>query len=379
MRRSNPLLSAILLVFALTLPIRAPAAPARSDAASGRDRDLVAWWDFEKPQNRLVSNTVPGGIHGMNQGAVWKEGGLEFDGVNDCVSIGQDRPLAALSTGSISVWFKFYSVRTGEFVQPIFYFGDPNGGADNSSLTIEIGHFWPDRKTRTLYFTIFGTPGERPTFCFDTNVDLDLDTWYHFVAVVGADFNTGYLNGVELTGRNYNFGGPHDSVFFDHVAHRGACLLGKGWFANYDNPSHFDGMIGDVRIYRRALDASEVAGLYDEVRLGGAAGHSAPGLQAARGAWAAPAVALLGTRPNPFNPSTRIYYSVRERSRVTLRIFGADGRLVATLWSGIAEPGLRELAWDGTDGAGRAAGSGVYFLRLDAGRESATTKMILGR
>lgn len=370
MRRSSCPLPSILILLAIIAPVTTSAAP---------DRDLVAWWDFEKPLNQLVQNFVPGGLHGMNHGAAWADGALAFDGVDDYVSVGQDRKLAALSTGTISVWFQFHSVRTGEFVQPILYFGDPNGGADNSSLTIEIGHFWPNMKTRTLYFTIFGTPGERPTFCFDTNADLELDTWYHFVAVVGADFNTGYLNGVELTGRNYNFGGPHDSVFFDHVVHLGACLIGKGWFANYDNPSHFEGMIGDVRIYRRALDAAEVAGLYDELRLARDAALPASALRAARGAAGAPAVALLGNRPNPFHASTRISFSARERSRATLRVFSADGRLVATLVNGIVEPGLREVAWDGTDGSGRAAGAGVYFLRLDAGGESATAKMILGR
>ena len=38
---------------------------------------------------------------------------------------------------------------------------------------------------------------------------------------VGDNFNTGYLDGVEMTGRRYSFGGPSYSQFFeDAVVHQ---------------------------------------------------------------------------------------------------------------------------------------------------------------
>lgn len=385
MRHSTLSLLAIALALTLVAPMTTYAAPIPTSAGhrpadvSKRDKDIVAWWDFEKTPSGLVRNCVPGGQHGVNHGAKWTGGALEFDGEDDCVSIGQYRKLASLATGSISVWFKIYSVRIGECVQPVFYFGDPDGGADNSSLIIELGHFWPDRKTTALYFTIFGVPGQKPTFCFDSNVDLELDTWYHFVAVVGEGFNTGYLNGVEMTDRNYNFGGPNDTVFFDDVVHLGTCTIGKGWFANFDNPCYFDGKIGDVRIYRRALNGDEVAEIYDEVRDGGGASGAVASARTSHGTPTAGTATLLGNRPNPFNPATRIRFSVAERTHVTLRVFSVEGRLVKILLSREVDPGVREAAWDGTDASGHPAGSGVYFCKLTAGEQTLTKKMILGK
>jgi len=52
---------------------------------------------------------------------------------------------------------------------------------------------------------------------------------------------------------------------------------------------------------------------------------------------------------------------------VSLDLYDAGGRLVRTLLRGQEPVGLHTLTWDGRDGGGRLAGSGVYFLRLVAG------------
>jgi flagellar hook assembly protein FlgD len=62
-----------------------------------------------------------------------------------------------------------------------------------------------------------------------------------------------------------------------------------------------------------------------------------------------------------------------------VRVYSADGRLVATLLRGTVEPGVREVMWDGRDAGGRPVATGVYFCRLDAGGGTLTRKMILGR
>ena len=377
-RRMTPIALAAGLL-AIALAWSAAASASEPGGAPWKDKGLVACWNCEAPHDDLVRNVAGGGLNATNFGAHWADGSLAFDGVDDHVSV---RPpqwkLASLARGTLSVWFNSHVTRWGDAVQPVFYFGGP-GGAENSSLVLELGHFWPDHKTRALYFTIMGNPGQRPTFCFDTNVDLDLDTWYHFVAVVGDGYNTGYLNGAELTGRNYNFGGPHDRAFFSDVVNPGACAIGKAWFWTYPDPCYFDGRIGEVRVYDRALDAGRVQALYEEGRRDLDHAAAAPRSAAFRGGTVGAAPALLQVRPNPFNPATRIRFSVAERGPVSLRVFDAGGRLVATLFQGTADPGVREVAWDGRNFKGRPSGSGVYFCRLEASGQKVVGKLILGR
>ncbi len=80
--------------------------------------------------------------------------------------------------------------------------------------------------------------------------------------------------------------------------------------------------------------------------------------------------------PNPFNPSTRIRYSVFERGRVQLRVFDVLGRQVASLVDGSQNSGTYEAEWDvGKESLPIA--SGVYFCRLEQGTRASTQKMVL--
>jgi hypothetical protein len=81
--------------------------------------------------------------------------------------------------------------------------------------------------------------------------------------------------------------------------------------------------------------------------------------------------------PNPFNPQTAIRFTLDARESVTLAVYDVSGRLVRTLVSGTRNVGAHSVTWDGRDNAGATVGSGVYFYRLDAGKFSATRKMIL--
>jgi len=83
--------------------------------------------------------------------------------------------------------------------------------------------------------------------------------------------------------------------------------------------------------------------------------------------------------PNPFNPRTAIAFDVPERCGVTLRVYGVDGREVATLVDEPRDAGAYEILWDGTDDRGTDAASGVYFYVLDAGGLRLTQKMVLMR
>ncbi|MCK4510270.1 hypothetical protein KAW64_00940, partial [bacterium] len=83
--------------------------------------------------------------------------------------------------------------------------------------------------------------------------------------------------------------------------------------------------------------------------------------------------------PNPFNPRTAIAFAVPERCDVALRVYGVDGREVATLVDEPRDAGAYQVIWDGTDDRGTNAASGVYFYVLDAGGQRLSQKMVLMR
>jgi hypothetical protein len=86
---------------------------------------------------------------------------------------------------------------------------------------------------------------------------------------------------------------------------------------------------------------------------------------------------LNANYPNPFNPMTKISFSLPEAQTVRLAVYGVDGRKVATLLDEVRGPGLHEVVWTGQDDRGQQAASGLYFYRIDAGPYSQVRKMTL--
>jgi Secretion system C-terminal sorting domain len=76
--------------------------------------------------------------------------------------------------------------------------------------------------------------------------------------------------------------------------------------------------------------------------------------------------------PNPFNSRTEIRFGLPVSTSVTLKIYDAIGREVATLSSERLSPGVYSRIWD----ASRMP-SGVYFYRLRAGTFDETKKLVM--
>jgi len=87
--------------------------------------------------------------------------------------------------------------------------------------------------------------------------------------------------------------------------------------------------------------------------------------------------ALSQNKPNPFNPTTTIRFTLPTREDVTLVIYDTNGQLVRTLVNEAEGSGAHEVTWDGRDDDGFAVGSGVYFYRLHAGKLMESKKMVL--
>ena len=87
---------------------------------------------------------------------------------------------------------------------------------------------------------------------------------------------------------------------------------------------------------------------------------------------------LAHASPNPFNPVTKIAYSVREAGPVVIEVYNVAGRVVRTLLRSELAAGTEGfVVWDGTDDAGEACASGVYFYRMTAPGFTEKRKMVM--
>ena len=84
-------------------------------------------------------------------------------------------------------------------------------------------------------------------------------------------------------------------------------------------------------------------------------------------------ITLLQSYPNPFNPSTTIFYRVQRETEVTLKIYDALGKLVKTLIEGErTSPGYYHIEFDGSTFA-----SGIYYCRMSTPAATEVSTMLL--
>ncbi|RPJ43449.1 MAG: T9SS C-terminal target domain-containing protein, partial [Candidatus Latescibacterota bacterium] len=92
-----------------------------------------------------------------------------------------------------------------------------------------------------------------------------------------------------------------------------------------------------------------------------------------------PLLRVEPNRPNPFNPRTTIALHLSREARLCVSIYDVAGRRVRALEDRRLAAGAHLVVWDGTGDDGRAAGSGIYFARIEADDRTLTRKMVLLR
>jgi flagellar hook assembly protein FlgD len=81
--------------------------------------------------------------------------------------------------------------------------------------------------------------------------------------------------------------------------------------------------------------------------------------------------------PNPFNPQTTVTFTLASPEHVRIAIYDVRGTLVRRLEDRAMPAGEHSLVWDGRDDAGRTGSSGIYFVRMLAGRTVETRKIVM--
>lgn len=237
--------------------------------------NLIAYWNFDEiEQNTLkdLANNNNGIIYGnpeLRTGKINKA--IYFDGVDDYVKFSQEtlNTIGNLNQGTIAFWFNFNSLLDTQTVMPLLFIGMDNEQDTDNLYVIELGHSSfeglgtrPDPNNKKLYSTWIRDNRE-PFLCFDSNRDLEENKWHHFALVVGSDGNTGYLDGVEITNRRYNFGNENMQAFLN-IPQKEMFSLAYGRNSHMISPNfvYYKGYLDEMKIYDRALTSEEIEELF---------------------------------------------------------------------------------------------------------------------
>ncbi len=259
----NRLINILINLSIIFILVIIPIVNNRVEAQINTEEGLINYLKLDE-EGQLIEDTNEI-IEEKKHGTQFVDNNIIFDGENDFIELNNFN-LKNIGQGSISVWFKVQDIPNSNGIRPILYYGAKNPcknmpDASNQGVIIEVGHDPMHYNSKNLYFTIFADGCEYPTFCYDSNKAIKENKWYHFVAIVGKDYNTGYLNGEEMINRRYNFGSSSSSQFFEDARKHESMWIGKGYWNG--EPDFFKGSIKNIRIYNRVLNKKEIKYLYN--------------------------------------------------------------------------------------------------------------------
>ena len=192
-----------------------------------------AHWKLDETSGPTAVDSE-GGHDGTLSGPTWTpgiiDGGLQFNGSSDYVSVPDDDALDLVDGFTLMAWI--YKDGTQD-LDVVFQKGDAGNDWNYSLSTDDV--------EINMEFYIGGW------IVFDTAQILQVDTWYHIAATFDNATNAIriYLDGAEVLS---------DSMALDPVANDGQLHIGRSL-----NGDYFDGRLDDLRIFNYALDAAAIA------------------------------------------------------------------------------------------------------------------------
>ncbi len=221
--------------------------PAQTGLSSG----LVGHWTFDgKNMISNVADSSGSGNNGMMSGftstssavTAGKVGqGLGFDGVNDYVSIADHSSLEGMSSLTISAWVKAVNTGTGAD-QDILNKGDI--GLVPYALRVS-------GSTGKMNFYVANSSAYANPVPISNSI-IPFGIWTHFVGTYDGSTAKLYLNGQLQTTTGSLTGNVNTNSSILAIGRQGP-----------SSARYVSGSLDDVRVYNRALSASEVQQLYN--------------------------------------------------------------------------------------------------------------------
>lgn len=200
----------------------------------------------------------------------------------------------------------------------------------------------------------FGSAFNNWTTHYSYLTPLSLHTWYHLATVFDGSTLVLYLNGAPV---------DTASMSLTIVQDTRDLTIGADFPGSLEI---MNGRLDDVRIYSRALTASDVAELMSLVDV-----------TAVEGGQVTPGLILGPSHPNPMTGiRTTVDFSLESPQTVRFWVLDASGRLVRTGFPEMLPAGVHSAGWDGRDDAGRTMPSGTYFLRILAGSRETSRRVV---
>jgi len=81
---------------------------------------------------------------------------------------------------------------------------------------------------------------------------------------------------------------------------------------------------------------------------------------------------LIPAYPNPFNPTTKISFTIDTPSEIQLDVYDVNGKLIDNILKGYYQSGMHGIGWNASEFA-----SGMYFVHLVKQGERRTQKVML--
>jgi len=81
--------------------------------------------------------------------------------------------------------------------------------------------------------------------------------------------------------------------------------------------------------------------------------------------------------PNPFNPTTTIYFSIQNGSKIELSIYNIKGQKIRSLLNDQISSGNHSIVWNGKDDSDKKVSSGVYLYKLHVNDKAELNKKCL--
>jgi hypothetical protein len=229
-------------------------------AIAGLEDGLIASYSFENNANDSSGNQ----LHGVVSGAIPtqdrfgnEDSAYGFDGIDDYIEVANTNNLLSLNGHwTISVWVKPNSNCTDFRNGPIIYKVAENN-TDNDNYTVAWGSSQYSSTPNKFLAGLEQASNDVDHQVISSNYSSS--NWYHIVGIYDGGnisiFVDGFIENSLLIGsvEPYTGSAPLRIGNLQNSSGHGAGTLYTG---------AFDGVIDDVAIYNRALDATEVLELY---------------------------------------------------------------------------------------------------------------------